>query len=312
MITSFETSDFEELTEAQQQWGMDYRPVEHGAFSAHLQVLQLDALQMDYESWSHAVEIAGTSPEDALAVAFQIEPGGNILTRGQEVCSASIDCYGPGAEIHSVTRQQNAMGSMVISRDLLLQGEALAGFDLTLLLAGHTVIRPEPPALHALRNWHKSLMRSTDIQAAGEITASAERWATSESIEHLVRVLTTQVNTTPTRLKRRYALARAAQEFMLDRLDEPPTLTEICADLAVSHRALHYAFLDVFGISPKAYLKAQRLYAVRKALMHRPPDTTVTCVMMEAGFFDPGHFARDYKAMFGERPSETLRIINHP
>ena len=196
-----------------------------------------------------------------------------------------------------------------ISRDLLLQqGEALADCDLTLLLAGHTVIRPDPPALHALRNWYKTFMHSPDIQGARKLHASANRWATSESIEHLVHAMTTEVNT-PMQPKRRYALARTAQEFMLDRLEDPPTLTEVCAGIAVSRRSLHYAFLDVFGISPKAYLKAQRLYAARRALRRSPPGNTVTRVMAKFGFFDPGHFARDYMTMFGEYPSETLRHV---
>lgn len=309
MTIEFETSDFDELSESQQNWGLHYRPLEKGAFHARLRVRQSDAVQMDLESWSKAIEIAGTTPEDSLAVVFQIEPCSDHLSLGREVCSASIECYGPGKEIHTVTRCQVALGSMLISRNQLLQqGQALADCDLSSLLDSHTIIRPESSALHGLRNFYNIFMHSPNIRGATELHAPAEPWVTSESIEQFIKVLSTQ-SVTPIRPKRRYSIARAAREFMLERLNEPPTLAEVCASLNVSHRTLHYVFQEVFGISPSYYLKIQRLVATRNALRHPQPGDTVTSVMTEFGFFDPGYFAKYYKAMFGEFPSETLRHV---
>lgn len=309
MTIEFETSDFEELSESQQNWGLHYRPLEKGAFHANLRVRQSDAVQMDLESWSYAIEVAGATPEDSLAVVFPVDPGSDYLSLGHEVCSTSIECYGPRKEIHTVTRGQVALGSILISRNQLLQqGQELADCDLNSLLASHTIIRPEPSALHGLRNFYNIFMRSPNIRGVRELHASAERWVTSESIEQFIKVLSTQFNT-PIRPKRRYKIARAAREFMLERLNAPPTLAEVCASLNVSHRALHYAFQEVFGISPYSYLKIQRLVATRNALRHSLPGDTVTSVMTEFGFFDPGYFAKYYKAMFGEYPSETLRHV---
>jgi AraC-like DNA-binding protein len=36
------------------------------------------------------------------------------------------------------------------------------------------------------------------------------------------------------------------------------------------------------------------------------PSVSVTNVATNWGFWDPGHFARDYRAMFRELPSATL------
>jgi AraC family transcriptional regulator, ethanolamine operon transcriptional activator len=57
-----------------------------------------------------------------------------------------------------------------------------------------------------------------------------------------------------------------------------------------------------------AYLKIQRLNGVRRTL--RDSDSEITTVMQVAhqwGFWSAGHFSKDYKEMFGELPSETLR-----
>jgi AraC family ethanolamine operon transcriptional activator len=48
--------------------------------------------------------------------------------------------------------------------------------------------------------------------------------------------------------------------------------------------------------------------AVRQALESaRPGEATVTRIATDYGFFELGRFAATYSALFGERPSETLR-----
>ncbi len=67
-------------------------------------------------------------------------------------------------------------------------------------------------------------------------------------------------------------------------------------------------FQEVFGTSPMEYLKAQRLLSVRRSLKAADPKTTsVVEIARKYGFWSGGHFARDYKQMFGELPSETLK-----
>ena len=57
-----------------------------------------------------------------------------------------------------------------------------------------------------------------------------------------------------------------------------------------------------------AYIKIQRLNGVRRALMNTDPNIrTVMDVAQEWGFWNAAHFAKDYKEMFGELPSKTLR-----
>ncbi|WP_287287184.1 helix-turn-helix domain-containing protein [Okeania sp. SIO2B9] len=68
------------------------------------------------------------------------------------------------------------------------------------------------------------------------------------------------------------------------------------------------SFQELFGISPMRYLKVRRLNAVRQRLKASDPENcTITFLASEFGFYSPSHFTRDYKTMFGELPSETLR-----
>ncbi|MFM7425754.1 MAG: helix-turn-helix domain-containing protein [Elainella sp.] len=107
---------------------------------------------------------------------------------------------------------------------------------------------------------------------------------------------------------RRFELVKQAEEYMRTHLETPITLMSLCQALYTSERPLTYGFREVYGSSPMAYLKTLRLYAVRTELQQAEPTTTVIAeIAHRFGFHSMGHFSRDYKTMFGELPSETLK-----
>lgn len=83
-------------------------------------------------------------------------------------------------------------------------------------------------------------------------------------------------------------------------------------DLAIvsgaCERTLERAFLEYFGIGPKSYLLALRLNRVRRALLAADPRcTTVENIAVRWGFWHMSQFARDYRKLFDELPSTTLK-----
>jgi AraC family ethanolamine operon transcriptional activator len=81
---------------------------------------------------------------------------------------------------------------------------------------------------------------------------------------------------------------------------------DLCRELAVSERALHYAFQEVRRLSPMAYFRAVRLNAVRQELKAAAGTATVREVARRWGFWHTGKFAAAYRRQFGELPSQTL------
>ena len=64
----------------------------------------------------------------------------------------------------------------------------------------------------------------------------------------------------------------------------------------------------MFGMSPMAYLKTLRLQTVHRALKTADPtNTNIIAIANQFGFWSMGHFSRDYKQMFDELPSATLK-----
>jgi AraC-like DNA-binding protein len=106
-------------------------------------------------------------------------------------------------------------------------------------------------------------------------------------------------------------IVREALDVMLSNLSVPLDLKDVAAVCSVSQRMLIYQFNDVVGLTPMAYYKLQRLNAVRRAL--KVADIRISCVIDVAaafGFYHMGHFATDFRELFGTLPSEIIGVEN--
>ncbi|MGJ7554707.1 AraC family transcriptional regulator [Variovorax sp. RB3P1] len=102
-------------------------------------------------------------------------------------------------------------------------------------------------------------------------------------------------------------VVRKAQEYMAAHAEQPLSLADVCGEVGCSARALQLAFRQHAGQGPMEFLRELRLDRVREELKAsaRMPGTGVREVAQKYGFLHLGHFAAQYRARFGERPSET-------
>jgi len=100
---------------------------------------------------------------------------------------------------------------------------------------------------------------------------------------------------------------RLAEEYIEAHWDRPITVELLAQLTGVSARSLFHSFRQSRGYSPMAFVKQVRLRHARQMLLTPGPGTTVAGVATLCGFGNLGNFARDYRAAFGELPSETLR-----
>ena len=91
-----------------------------------------------------------------------------------------------------------------------------------------------------------------------------------------------------------------------ERMDRP-CVVAIAAALGMSDRTVRNDFARTFGVGPARFLKSRRMYAAREVLLAADADATVTRIAAAHGFTELGQFAAEYRAMFGESPSQTKR-----
>lgn len=118
----------------------------------------------------------------------------------------------------------------------------------------------------------------------------------------------TTLCTADRRAPRRLEAVERAEAYVREHSTGPLRVSQLCRAIGLSERGLRDAFQCVKGISPKRYILAERLRAVRGALsdVSRPPPS-VTAAATSFWFYELGRFAGSYRKAFGEAPSETLR-----
>ena len=85
-------------------------------------------------------------------------------------------------------------------------------------------------------------------------------------------------------------------------------IPDLCAIVGVPERTVRLCCYESLGMGPKRYLLLRRMnlawQALRKADM---AVTTVTDVAANFRFWNFGRFSVEYKVLYGELPSTTLR-----
>jgi len=106
----------------------------------------------------------------------------------------------------------------------------------------------------------------------------------------------------------RSSIVRRAEQLMREHVGEAMSISQLSSIAGVSERSLRNAFYCVCTTGPKRYLRMLRLHQVRRSLRAAAVGTaTVTHVATQHGFYELGRFAGEYRALFGEAPSETLQ-----
>ncbi|MFO0157653.1 MAG: helix-turn-helix domain-containing protein [bacterium] len=95
-------------------------------------------------------------------------------------------------------------------------------------------------------------------------------------------------------------------------LEEPVSLGRLCEVAGVGDRCLQLTFEAHRGMSPMRFVAERRMAAVHRRLRAASPTTDVTSIATRYGFSHLGRFAAEYRKVFGESPSQTLRRSVRP
>lgn len=111
------------------------------------------------------------------------------------------------------------------------------------------------------------------------------------------------------RRSRNEVLVKEVRDYFEANLSQPIRLTQCCQDIGVSIRRLEHAVADVCGVTPKRLLILMRMARVRHVLLATSRgEATVTEIAVRCGFVHLGRFSVNYAALYGESPSETLKL----
>ncbi|MGJ5178457.1 PAS domain-containing protein [Bradyrhizobium oligotrophicum] len=85
------------------------------------------------------------------------------------------------------------------------------------------------------------------------------------------------------------------------------SIEQLASRYGISPRGVYQYFANN-GISLGEKIRLTRLQHARRMLCGPKAGDTVTAIALRCGFRNPGHFAREYRKIYGETPSESLRL----
>ncbi|WFU52047.1 AraC family transcriptional regulator [Sinorhizobium terangae] len=101
-----------------------------------------------------------------------------------------------------------------------------------------------------------------------------------------------------------------AIEYMQANINQPITIAMVAEAAGVTSRTLQLGFRAFRETTPAAYLRTLRMQAVRRDLLDPDNNQAVRETCLKWGFFHFGRFSAAYKAIYGEKPSDTRRRVD--
>lgn len=98
-----------------------------------------------------------------------------------------------------------------------------------------------------------------------------------------------------------------ALDYIHANLENSINIVQLCREVGVSERNLRYIFKEKVGISPNKFVRSVKLNKVRKLIKSNGQNELINALANKLGFWHMGQFGRDYKRLFRELPSDTLK-----
>lgn len=100
---------------------------------------------------------------------------------------------------------------------------------------------------------------------------------------------------------------RHAKKILLERMQDPPSLTDLAREVGLNEYRLKAGFKNIYGKSAYAYLNDHKLDLARKMLQES--DQKVNEVAYQIGYTNPSHFIAAFKKRFGITPKKFLTSL---
>jgi AraC family ethanolamine operon transcriptional activator len=319
-LRTTEAHDADEHAHNLTGWEQRYDQLSAGRFTGRLTELSLPRMQVFREGTSQALRQSCRVWADSfwfglpdVSLADVADAGNPTPTRINGRLHGAHDIMvRPGDEpFELVTPEQHSLFGIVVQRQALAEAAARQGCRVD--WAG----LQQAEVLHVHDGARLACLQALDglLPRLATSHMSSPSLAEAASLQDaLLGVLlglldTSEVDTAARQsFAKRQKVVAQARTHVLAHPDQAVTVPELCEQLHVSRRTLQYCFEDVMGLSPIQYLRAIRLNGARRHLRAAAlQGQGVQDVAAHWGFWHLSQFACDYRKLFGEAPSDTLR-----
>ena len=292
-------------------WNLHYNQVTRGVFEGSITELDLDGMQLIRDRSNQAMVKSGEAWEGAVTFSLPLA-----------VKDLSFHCDGHAINTLSVLaasgdhlpdlRTPAAIDLLCVAVDRTLLEDMLErqqrDFKLDLNAAAGCFQLTNPVCREELFMLVNNVLSEQDTPGQKLMAYTAIRAGIRDTVLMHLLDLIDHETATPLPPNTRKLIVDRACDYALANRDDPPSIVDLCSQVGASRRKLQYCFQETLGINPVAYLRILRLNAVHRALLQPDSRMTVQNVAINWGFWHLSRFSAEYRQLFGELPSDTLRL----
>lgn len=288
-----------------QDWQMETLQMSPGKINYSLAMQRFGAIQIIREKTDKTLLKRGSSPPGTLVFSIAVQADGTGWLLGHEM-APRVSLLVDGQRLPEIlTPRGFDLVYLTVNRQWLIEQVAARGCGrLASYLQQH----------HSIALWHDRSTRLDPLftpllERDGQRDPDHSK-TQSAILDNILLVLTSAQKLEPVTDSSRKQLIDRARMMLMRNESEPATVTNVAAHLGISRRHLQTCFNLSVGFGATEFVKAERLNLVRQELFAaRDAGRAISIGDAAAhwGFWHLSRFAANYRAMFGELPSETFR-----
>lgn len=310
-------SDVLEQAAALPMWSQDYTQLDKGQFAGSVTSVAYQGVQIFREAMNRSVDELASAPPNSYVIGLPTIVEGEALWSGSKLNKNSLITLDKNDELLFRTSHSSEIAAAVISEQRLEEyAERVEKVDLRPLMRNVNPVEMVPPAIQS--RLLATLYIGTE-HLAKNIENGIDHPNSWRQLEDTVLSICVQALMAASNNSTRHHeyrvhryIVKSVRELTLTQHCDPITIGEICTTLNISRRTLNHAFQQVLGITPVAYMRNIRLHKIKAELQYKTEQiSNIACVASHWGFWHMSLFARYYRELFGECPSETLERSRH-
>lgn len=305
MYRSNTTTDVYEHQQALSKWSMEYDQMSSGPFQGYVDELYWDDIQLIRDRANQSILKRGCSWPGSVTFNVPLHSAGDTFYCEGKLSSFGSFLMAPGDQLPEI--QTPACLDVVCASvcNNTLQGHLISqGIEFDVSERTRLFSLKSHDHNHNMSNFLRNLYQQNNINVFLR-SRNVRNNLRDGLFQYLIDVLDSnyEIQLSSTARKR---IVDKARQYVLSRHDHPPTILELCNEIGTSRRKLQYCFHENLGINPVAFLRLVRLNAAHRDLITESHGA-VQDVAARWGFLHLSRFASEYRQLFAELPSETLK-----
>lgn len=228
---------------------------------------------------------------------------------GISMAPREIMTLGPGERLHTRSYGPYRWGAiwMPVS-ELVRYGSVMTG-SAFVVPSGPVRWRLRPATGRHLRHLHSAAIGFVEGRSNALVDRETAHGLEQQLIEALVNGFAKgSAIEAPSETRKHRDVALRFEALLTSEPERAFRMAEICEALGDSERTLRLACEEQLGMGPIDYARRRRMELVHRSLRQGTPDmASIADLAWRYGFRSPGRLAVDYRAVYGELPSATLR-----